>query len=574
MRLSIAGSLRLALTVLTVVLAAVAAGAVISLYSSRQGYERTLVRTSELATAVANLSTAGIAETVILRAPPSPRLGPARLRALRAFDRAAQTATQLARADPASARLVGVQIALQSQIRQLAGAGRLRLAAAGGPLARTATIADRVQVRQEALERSAQARAHRDSRSALTVVALAGGLALICALVLIGALIRSMRGPLDELVAATRELAAGGRVRRVRPAGPSELRALGRAFNAMGADLVAAQSQIEAERHRLAVTIESLGDGLLVTGEDGATIRTVNPCAAQLVPELPPGARTDDDASPLPSLEVALEKEIVVETDGRILAVTAVRLGVDGVDGADGADGVVWTVRDVAQRTRLERAKSEFVATASHELRSPLTSIKGFVELLHRSGEHLTPRQREFVDIILRSTDRLVELVSDLLDVARIEADSVEISRRPIDIGEAVREVAELMGPRIEAKRQRLGVYVSPALPLALADPARIRQIIANLLTNAHLYTEPGGRIHIGVEADRARVRIVIADSGIGMSEPSVSARSSASSVPEPAMSRYPAPGWACRSSSRWSTSTRGRSSLNPNRAAAPHFTS
>jgi len=522
MRLSIAGSLRLALTVLTVVLAAVAAGAVISLYSSRQGYERTLVRTSELATAVANLSTAGIAEAVILRAPPSPRLGPARLRALRAFDRAAQTAAQLARPDPASARLVGVQVALQAQIRQLAGAGRLRLAAAGGPLARTATIADRVQVRQEALERSAQARAHRDSRSALTVVTLAGGLALICALVLIGALIRSMRGPLDELVAATRELAAGGRVRRVRPAGPSELRALGRAFNAMGADLVAAQSQIEAERHRLAVTIESLGDGLLVTGEDGATIRTVNPCAAQLVPELPPGARTDDDASPLPSLEVALEKEIVIETDGRILAVTAVRLGVDGVDGvdgADGADGVVWTVRDVAQRTRLERAKSEFVATASHELRSPLTSIKGFVELLHRSGEHLTPRQREFVDIILRSTDRLVELVSDLLDVARIEADSVEISRRPIDIGEAVREVAELMGPRIEAKRQRLGVYVSPALPLALADPARIRQIIANLLTNAHLYTEPGGRIHIGVEADRARVRIVIADSGIGMSE-------------------------------------------------------
>jgi len=513
MRLSIAGSLRLALIALTVVLAAVAAGAVVSLYSSRQGYERTLVRTSELATAVANLSTAAIAEATVLRDTPSPRLRPARLRALRAFDRVAQTTAQLAQADPASARLVGVQVALQSQIRQLAGAGRLRIATTGGPLARTATIAGRVQLRQRALERSARARAQRDSRGALTVVAMAGGLALISALVLIGALIRSMRGPLDELVAATRELAAGGRVRRVRPAGPSELKALGRAFNAMGADLVAAPSQNEAERRRLAVTIESLGDGLLVTGEDGATIRTVNPRAAQLVPELAPGGRTDHDDSPLPALEVALEKEIVIETDGRILAVTAVRLGVAGVG------GVVWTVRDVAQRTRLERAKSEFVATASHELRSPLTSIKGFAELLHRSGEHLTPRQREFVDIILRSTDRLVELVSDLLDVARIEADSVELSRRPIDIGEAVREIAELMGPRIAAKQQRLGVYVSPALPLALADPARIRQIIANLLTNAHLYTEAGGRIHIGVEADRARVRIVIADSGIGMTE-------------------------------------------------------
>ena len=204
----------------------------------------------------------------------------------------------------------------------------------------------------------------------------------------------------------------------------------------------------------------------------------------------------------------------MVEHGDRILAVTAARLE------DAGEPGNVWTVRDVAERVRLERAKSEFVATASHELRSPLTSIKGFVELLHRSGEQMTPRQREFVEIILRSTDRLVELVADLLDVARIEAGSVEISRRPIDVGEAVREVAELMGPRIEAKEQHLGVYVAPALPLADGDPVRIRQIIANLLTNAHLYTEPGGRIHVGVEADRAWVRIVVADSGRGMTAP------------------------------------------------------
>ena len=123
---------------------------------------------------------------------------------------------------------------------------------------------------------------------------------------------------------------------------------------------------------------------------------------------------------------------------------------------------MVWTVRDTTERARLERAKSEFVATASHELRSPLTSIKGFVELLHRSPEGMSDRQREFVEIILKSTERLTELVNDLLDVARIEADRVEINRRPVDVGEAVREVAELMGPQIAAKRQRLSVHVAP----------------------------------------------------------------------------------------------------------------
>ena len=171
----------------------------------------------------------------------------------------------------------------------------------------------------------------------------------------------------------------------------------------------------------------------------------------------------------------------MIDHGGRSLAVTAGRLG--------GRGGIVWTVRDVTERAALERAKSEFVATASHELRSPLTSIKGFVELLERNPDRMSGRQREFVDIIARSTDRLVGLVNDLLDVARIEADHVAIDRRPIDIGVAVREMAELMGPRINAKHQHLGVYVAPTLPLALADPQRIRQVIGNLLTNAHLYT-------------------------------------------------------------------------------------
>jgi CheY-like chemotaxis protein/anti-sigma regulatory factor (Ser/Thr protein kinase) len=182
----------------------------------------------------------------------------------------------------------------------------------------------------------------------------------------------------------------------------------------------------------------------------------------------------------------------------------------------------VWTVHDMSERARLERAKSEFVATASHELRSPLTSIKGFVELLERSSDDMSDRQREFVEIILKSTDRLVELVNDLLDVARIEADHVEINRRPIDVGEVVQEVVELIRPRVEAKGQHLTSYAAPVAPPALADPGRVRQIVANLLTNAHLYTPGGGTIHIGVEPDRAWVQIVVEDSGVGMSEEEV----------------------------------------------------
>jgi signal transduction histidine kinase/CheY-like chemotaxis protein len=183
-----------------------------------------------------------------------------------------------------------------------------------------------------------------------------------------------------------------------------------------------------------------------------------------------------------------------------------------------GDDGAVWTVRDVTERARLEQLKSEFVATASHELRSPLTSIKGFVELLTAS-KGLDERQREFLDIVLVSTNRLVDLVNDLLDVARVEAGRIEIHRRPTDLREIVEEVAGLLRPRIEEKRQRLVVDVPEHLPRALADPSRVRQILTNLLTNAHLYTGEGGQIGIALAPSTNHLALTVTDSGRGMSE-------------------------------------------------------
>jgi len=174
---------------------------------------------------------------------------------------------------------------------------------------------------------------------------------------------------------------------------------------------------------------------------------------------------------------------------------------------------------DLAAMKVSERARSEFMATASHELRSPLTSIKGFAELLTRGpyASSIPARPREFVEIIGRSADRLVDLVNELLDVARLNSDQTAVDRRPVDVGEAVRETVELLSARIAGKRQQLEITIAPTLPPALADANKLRQVISNLVTNAHLYTPDGGRIRVGADADRAWVRIVVADSGIGM---------------------------------------------------------
>ena len=329
-------------------------------------------------------------------------------------------------------------------------------------------------------------------------------LALLAAAALIAALISSIRRPLDNLVSSTQKLAAGDLSERVEPDGPQELRELDSAFNVMAERLQGAQTRIESEREKLAVTIESLGDALVVCDADGM-VSAVNRRAEEIAPGLKPGANAHESHSPLPDLDEALGGEVVVEQGERTLSITAARLG------SEEGDGVVWTLRDVSERARLDRMKSDFVATASHELRSPLTSIKGFVELLGRS-DALGDREREFVGVVLQSTDRLVDLVNDLLDVARLEAGRMEVHPRLFDLAELLREVAGLMGPRITEKDQRLDLDLPPGLPRALADPVRVRQILTNLVSNAHQYTGEGGRITVTADKAGGQLQVSVAD--------------------------------------------------------------
>jgi signal transduction histidine kinase/DNA-binding response OmpR family regulator/HAMP domain-containing protein len=495
-RLTIARSLRLALLGLTIVLAAVAAGGVAFLYNTRQDYEDRLAEAYQLQTAASRLLAAAIVEEATLRTANGAGGKAQRAAARHAFEVTLADSRRLAHKDPQSARLL--EDAARSQER-----ARSNPRADAEPLSGRQSIVA-LAARQRARLSDARDKAADDSRTAVIAAGAGGVLALIAALMLVAAMVGAVRRPLERLVGAARRLAAGDASVRVSEDGPGELRTLAGAFNAMAADIESASGRLEAQRRRLDTTIRSLGDALIIADSDG-NVEQCNPRAEILVPELTPGASV---AEQLPPREEALANEVTLERGGRTLLVTAAPLEGDG--------GTVWTVRDATERVRLERLKSEFVATASHELRSPLTSIKGFVELLSAGGD-LDDRQREFVEIIELSTNRLVDLVNDLLDVARVEAGRVEIHRRPTDMADAVREVVMLMRQRVEGKGQRLELEVADDLPLALADPSRVRQILTNLVTNAHLYTENGGTISVRLRATAHHVAVEVADTGRGM---------------------------------------------------------
>jgi len=173
--------------------------------------------------------------------------------------------------------------------------------------------------------------------------------------------------------------------------------------------------------------------------------------------------------------------------------------------------------RRAGERDQLETMKDEFVLTASHELRSPLTSVQGFAELLMLERDKLEPKQADTVEIILDNTRHLVRLLNDLLDLARSDAGRLTIKPSPADVASVVEDPVRTMQSQTQAKGQALAQEIQPGLPRVSVDRDRIRQVLVNLLTNAHQYCPEGASILVTATGQADGVQLAVSDDGPGM---------------------------------------------------------
>ena len=175
--------------------------------------------------------------------------------------------------------------------------------------------------------------------------------------------------------------------------------------------------------------------------------------------------------------------------------------------------------QEESRREELDRLKDVFVLTASHELRSPLTSVQGFAELLMLDRDSLTPQQAETVEIILDNCRHLVRLLNNLLDLARSDVGRLAIQPQPTEVAPLVEDVVRTMRAQTEAGNQSLSEDLPAHLPLIDVEPDRIRQILVNLLTNAHEYSPEGASIAVTARPVGAEVEISVSDNGQGIPE-------------------------------------------------------
>lgn len=271
----------------------------------------------------------------------------------------------------------------------------------------------------------------------------------------------------------------------------------------------------EIERNKLETILTNIAEGVIVIDQD-RRLMLVNRMAREmfeLTDENVSGRRIQDviphnDLVNLLTRARATEpfrSEITLD-DGRVFYAQVTPIP---------DVGQTATLQDITYLKELDHIKSDFVSTVSHDLRSPLTAILGYVELLERVGP-VSELQREFISRVQFNVHTITSLINDLLDLGRIEA-GFDARNEIVPIEAMIKEVIEELTPSASEKSQQLLVELTPELPVTLGDPVRLRQMLSNLVGNAIRYTQSGGTIWVRGRAEDNQVILQVVDNGPGI---------------------------------------------------------
>jgi len=334
---------------------------------------------------------------------------------------------------------------------------------------------------------------------------------------------RALSWPVLELAHAAQAIAAGDLTKRVSVRGEDEIAQLAASFNTMAAELRQKLAAVNEEHARVEAIISSMNDAVVAVDAQGV-ILLVNRAAGDL---LGLGAATRGKplrpllgAHPLCRfIDATAAQGAVVEEevslgppDERLLEVHATPLRPPGAS----AGGVVAVVRDVTELRHSERLRRELTANVSHELKTPLTSIKGFAETLLAGAMADATSCRRFLTIIDDEASRLMKLVDDLMSLSRLESRAVAIEPAPVRLDQLADEAMGRMRP--QAERRRITLRASALEPeLVMADADQILHVLTNLLDNAIKFTPEGGTVEVAVRRSAGGAEVQVSDSGRGI---------------------------------------------------------
>ncbi len=361
-----------------------------------------------------------------------------------------------------------------------------------------------------------------------TLYGIVGGATLVTiaiALLFSGILSNLTTRPLRDMADAAARIGQGGEGAKIKVTSRDEIGKLAGVLNEMSQRIDEQVHRLSAEKQRLDTILCSMGEGVMVTDPNGV-ITLVNPAFRNLFSiagevegkKLVEISRHPDLLEAFNDLGKSdvndLVREISIPLNECTLFTHWVPLNVDGV-----REGVVAVFHDISDLKKAENMRRDFVANVSHELRTPVTIIKGYAETLLDGALKSDPvRALRFVEIISNHSDRLANLINDILTLSSLESNEAQLELNPIDVSGTIAKACMLLQEAAVQKNISItNESIGSSLPRIKADQGRLEQVVVNLLENAIKYTPDGGSVRLFTEEAGEYVRVSVADTGIGI---------------------------------------------------------
>lgn len=368
----------------------------------------------------------------------------------------------------------------------------------------------------------------------ITLLALLGsGAASVFAVVIGLAIAISVIRNVNKLKAGSARLAGGDFSSRINISSKDELGQLADVFNKMSSSLRSSYLRLALEKERDETLLESMSEGMIALDAQG-NIVLINSNAAstlglQAKPTLSPFVDSvhllTQDGKPITPQALPTSVLITGQLISDVYALqnnsehkVLLNIAASPVKLEGKIAGAILVIRDVTKEREVDRMKTEFISLASHQLRTPLSAIKWFSEmLLNGDAGELKPEQKDFTKNIAESTDRMVDLVNSLLNISRIESGRIIVDPKPTDLKELITGIVNDLKAKTEERQQTLIISVHSDLPKINLDPRLIGQVYLNLLTNAVKYTPKKGEVSVLVSKRGDDIISQVTDNGYGI---------------------------------------------------------
>ncbi|MDQ0208093.1 two-component system histidine kinase PnpS [Alkalicoccobacillus murimartini] len=354
--------------------------------------------------------------------------------------------------------------------------------------------------------------------------------AMVVIALLIFKVTREMMRPIDEAVKVAKRLAKGDYSARTFENQHAEVGQLSRSLNMLAYNLDYISKRHQAQQERMETLIENMGSGLLLINVRG-DISVMNK-ASRIIFQVGDQSwlnRLYHDVMEEPSMVQFIQSVFITETKQRdqlTLGETYMSrvydvFGAPVLDASGKIRGMTLVLHDITEQKKLEQVRKDFVANVSHELKTPITSIKGFSETLLDGAMNEEQLREKFLKIILKESERLQSLIHDLLELSKIERSYFQVHLANMTLFQVAEEVITMLKDKANEKGIHLSLHAEGDSRMT-GDPERMKQIIINIVNNAIMYTPSNGHIEVSVKGNDSSVELSVADTGIGIEESEV----------------------------------------------------